>query len=166
MFQKTVIDRYLSQQDKELVAARYEANQKLFGEDRGLLPANSSLSILHDWKTLQKMGYGQPLYEFFKNFFRRIDSGYVNEDDHTKDVFAYNGGPHGRRNQCTRLPASRSLSRPGTAQRFVHAAGSVSGNIEGDIDKAEFLEPFVYFKASSFFHKLSEFIRRQFYPCE
>ncbi len=104
MFQKTVIDRYLSQQDKELVAARYEANQKLFGEDRGLLPANSSLGILHDWKTLQKMGYGQPLYEFFKNFFRRIDSGYVNEDDHTKDVFAYNGGPHGRGHQRTRLP--------------------------------------------------------------
>ena len=64
----------------------------LFAEDRGLLPANSSLGILHDWKTLQKMGYGQPLYEFFKNFFRRIDTGYVNEDDHTKDVFAYNGG--------------------------------------------------------------------------
>ncbi len=64
----------------------------LFAEDRGLLPANSSLGILHDWKTLRKMGYGQPLYEFFKNFFRRIDTGYVNEDDHTKDVFAYNGG--------------------------------------------------------------------------
>ena len=64
----------------------------LFAEDRGLLPANSSLGILHDWKNLRKMGYGQPLYEFFKNFFRRIDTGYVNEDDHTKDVFAYNGG--------------------------------------------------------------------------
>ena len=32
MFQKTVMDRYLSQQDKDLVAARYAAHQKLFAD--------------------------------------------------------------------------------------------------------------------------------------
>ena len=38
------------------------------------------------------MGYSQLLYTLFKTFFERINSGFVNEDDHSRDFFAYNGG--------------------------------------------------------------------------
>ncbi len=64
----------------------------LFCEDRNLLPANSALGIIQDWKQLKKLGYPQPLYALFKTFFERINTGFVNEDDHSRDVFAYNGG--------------------------------------------------------------------------
>lgn len=64
----------------------------LFCEDRNLLPANSVLSIINDWKSLKKMGYPQPLYNLFKVFFERINTGFVNDEDHSRDVFAYNGG--------------------------------------------------------------------------
>ena len=64
----------------------------LFCEDRGLLPANSVLGIINDWNMLKKMGYPQPLYNLFKTFFERINTGFVNSDDHSRDIFAYNGG--------------------------------------------------------------------------
>ena len=64
----------------------------LFCEDRNLLPANSALGIIGDWKQLKKLGYPQPLYNLFKTFFERINSGFTNEEDHSRDVFAYNGG--------------------------------------------------------------------------
>ena len=64
----------------------------LFCEDRGLLPANSVKGIISDFKNLKKMGFYQSLYNVFKNFFERINHGFTNPDDHTRDVFAYNGG--------------------------------------------------------------------------
>ena len=64
----------------------------LFCEDRNLLPTNSVVGIINDWKALKKMGYPQPLYNLFKTFFERINTGFKNEDDHTRDIFAYNGG--------------------------------------------------------------------------
>ena len=64
----------------------------LFCEDRNLLPANSVMGIIGDWKTLKKMGYPQPLYNLFKTFFNRINTGFTNDDDHSRDIFAYNGG--------------------------------------------------------------------------
>ena len=38
------------------------------------------------------MGFYQSLYNVFKNFFERINHGFSNPDDHSRDVFAYNGG--------------------------------------------------------------------------
>lgn len=64
----------------------------LFCEDRGLLPENSIMGIINDWKSLKKLGYPQPLYNLFKTFFERINTGFKNEDDHSRDIFAYNGG--------------------------------------------------------------------------
>ncbi len=64
----------------------------LFCEDRNLLPNNSTMGIINDWKTLKKLGYPHPLYNFFKTFFERINTGFINEDDHSRDIFAYNGG--------------------------------------------------------------------------
>jgi len=64
----------------------------LFCEDRGLLPENSIMGIINDWKSLKKLGYPQPLYNLFKTFFDRINTGFKNEDDHSRDIFAYNGG--------------------------------------------------------------------------
>ena len=63
-----------------------------FCSDRGLLPTNSVAGIIADWKQLKKLGYPQPLYSLFKTFFERINHGFVNEDDHSRDIFAYNGG--------------------------------------------------------------------------
>ena len=64
----------------------------LFCEDRNLLPANSVAGIISDYQKLREMGYGQSLYNVFKTYFDRIDKGYKNESDSSKDVFAYNGG--------------------------------------------------------------------------
>ena len=64
----------------------------LFCEDRNLLPPNSIAGIIGDYQKLKEMGYGQPLYNVFKTYFDRIDKGYKNENDSTKNIFAYNGG--------------------------------------------------------------------------
>lgn len=64
----------------------------LFCEDRNLLPTNSTMGIINDYKKLKELGYYQPLYNIFKTFFNRIDKGFKHETDNSKDVFAYNGG--------------------------------------------------------------------------
>lgn len=64
----------------------------LFCEDRNLLPPNSIAGIIGDYQKLKEMGYGQPLYNVFKTYFDRIDKGYKNENDSSKNIFAYNGG--------------------------------------------------------------------------
>ncbi len=64
----------------------------LFCEDRDLLPTNSTMGIINDYKKLKELGYYQPLYNIFKTFFNRIDKGFKHETDNSKDVFAYNGG--------------------------------------------------------------------------
>ena len=60
----------------------------LFCEDRNLLPANSIIGLIKYWQQLKL----QPLYDFFKIFFERINTGFVNDDNHSQDIFAYNGG--------------------------------------------------------------------------
>ncbi|MBQ2547452.1 MAG: hypothetical protein II558_00980, partial [Treponema sp.] len=64
----------------------------LFCEDRNLLPANSTIGIINDYKKLKELGYYQPLYNVFKTFFDRIDKGFKHETDSSKNIFAYNGG--------------------------------------------------------------------------
>ena len=63
-----------------------------FCEDRKLLPTNSTIGIISDYKKLKELGYYQPLYNVFRTFFDRIDKGFVHGSDKSKDVFAYNGG--------------------------------------------------------------------------
>lgn len=64
----------------------------LFCEDKNLLPTNSTMGIINDYKKLKELGYYQPLYNVFKTFFDRIDKGFKHDTDKSKDVFAYNGG--------------------------------------------------------------------------
>lgn len=64
----------------------------LFCEDRNLLPTNSTIGVINDYKKLKELGYYQPLYNVFKTFFDRIDKGFKHDSDKSKDVFAYNGG--------------------------------------------------------------------------
>lgn len=61
-------------------------------EDRNLLPTNSTMGIISEYKKLKELGHYQPLYNVFKTFFDRIDKGFKHETDNSKDVFAYNGG--------------------------------------------------------------------------
>lgn len=64
----------------------------LFCEDRGLLPENSVNNlIIGRWQKLKEIDAYQPLYESFKNYFNRINTGWKSEDGKT-EIFAYNGG--------------------------------------------------------------------------
>lgn len=64
----------------------------LFCEDRGLLPENSVLTIINQWKKLKELDAYQPLYNRFKNYFGHINTGYKSESDPSYVIFAYNGG--------------------------------------------------------------------------
>lgn len=59
-----------------------------FAEDGGLLPPNSIKTIIDEWTKARDgfTGY-QPLYDFFKFFFKFLDKG-----NKQHDIFAYNGG--------------------------------------------------------------------------
>ena len=61
-----------------------------FAEDRQLLPPNSILAIVQQWKDLRdKYDEYQPLYERFKKYFGYLNTGYKGQKH---DIFAYNGG--------------------------------------------------------------------------
>ncbi|MGD9874060.1 MAG: Eco57I restriction-modification methylase domain-containing protein [Kiritimatiellia bacterium] len=59
----------------------------LFAEDRGLLPANLTASILTEWKSLKKARITTALYDRFKLYFNDLLEG-----NREQDIFAYNGG--------------------------------------------------------------------------
>ena len=60
-----------------------------FAEDRGLLPPNFSVNILHEWSEAKKLKIFMPLYDKFKQYFNFLDKGYA---DQNTDIFSYNGG--------------------------------------------------------------------------
>lgn len=60
-----------------------------FGEDRGLLPANSVRMILEQWQKLKDLDEYVPLYDRFKKYFGYLNTGFKGKQ---YDVFAYNGG--------------------------------------------------------------------------
>ena len=59
----------------------------LFAEDRGLLPANLTASILAEWQALKKARVATTLYDRFKLYFNDLLEG-----NKEADIFAYNGG--------------------------------------------------------------------------
>ncbi|MDA3893141.1 MAG: N-6 DNA methylase [Salinivirgaceae bacterium] len=93
--QKEDIDRA----NKNIKQALFKKSQKLidrflfifFAEDRGLLPANSTLQILQDWDKLKDLDEDVPLYKRFKLYFRYLDEGRKGIDKKA-EIFAYNGG--------------------------------------------------------------------------
>ena len=62
-----------------------------FAEDRGLLPPNSTLEILNQWKQLKALDEDIPLYNRFKKYFNYLDIGRKGTDKNS-EIFAYNGG--------------------------------------------------------------------------
>ena len=62
-----------------------------FGEDRGLLPSNSTLDILKKWKSDVSFGDVRPLYDIFKIYFKVLDKGRKGANGKA-EIFAYNGG--------------------------------------------------------------------------
>ncbi len=63
-----------------------------FCEDRGLLPTNSTATIIKQFDELKALDAYQPLYARFKNYFNRINSGYKSKEDPSYVIFPYNGG--------------------------------------------------------------------------
>lgn len=63
-----------------------------FAEDRGLLPPNSTLKILDQWKKLvSEYDEEVSLYNRYKKYFNYLDQGRKGTDK-TAEIFAYNGG--------------------------------------------------------------------------
>lgn len=60
-----------------------------FAEDRGLLPPNSMVEIIKQWRQLKELDEYKPLYDRIKKYFGYLDTGH-----HGKhyEIFAYNGG--------------------------------------------------------------------------
>jgi REP element-mobilizing transposase RayT/type I restriction-modification system DNA methylase subunit len=60
-----------------------------FAEDRNLLPPNSVVQVIEQWKKLYELDEYKPLYQRFKKYFNYLNVGYKGQK---YDVFAYNGG--------------------------------------------------------------------------
>ena len=84
---------------KNIKLTLFKKSQKLidrflfifFGEDRHLLPANSTVKILEDWNQLKDLDAEVPLYDQFKLYFKYLDQGRAGTDKKA-EIFAYNGG--------------------------------------------------------------------------
>lgn len=85
--------------NKNIKQTLFKKSQKLidrflfifFAEDRGLLPANSTLQILKDWDKLNELEAHVPLYDRFKLYFKYLDQGRKGTESKA-EIFAYNGG--------------------------------------------------------------------------
>jgi type I restriction-modification system DNA methylase subunit len=63
----------------------------LFAEDKGLLPPNTILKTIKDWEYTSKRKIPMSLYDWFKQYFSYINTGYEDKEEGIK-IFAYNGG--------------------------------------------------------------------------
>ncbi|MFQ9317267.1 Eco57I restriction-modification methylase domain-containing protein [Dysgonomonas mossii] len=61
----------------------------LFAEDSGLLPANSVIDIVEQWKKLKELDEYRPLYDRLKKYFGYMNTGHKGKKH---EIFAYNGG--------------------------------------------------------------------------
>ena len=84
---------------KNIKLSLFKKSQKLidrflfvfFAEDKSLLPPNSTIKILDQWKSLKDMDAYVPLYDRYKLYFKYLDTGRKGTDK-TAEIFAYNGG--------------------------------------------------------------------------
>ena len=79
-----------------------------FGEDKGLLPANTASAPIGDFDELRKLGYGQPLYTLLNKYFGHIDQGYQHNG---LKIHAYNGGLFARDEELESLEIPDPLLR-------------------------------------------------------
>ena len=85
--------------EKNVKLTLFKKSQKLidrflfifFAEDRGLLPANSTVKILEQWNKLKDLDAYAPLYERFKLYFNYLDTGRKGSANNA-EIYAYNGG--------------------------------------------------------------------------
>jgi len=85
--------------NKNIKLTLFKKSQKLidrflfifFGEDRHLLPPNSTIRILDDWDKLNELDADVPLYDRFKLYFNFLDKGRKGTENKA-EIFAYNGG--------------------------------------------------------------------------
>ncbi|PKQ46071.1 Eco57I restriction-modification methylase domain-containing protein [Confluentibacter flavum] len=92
---KTELERL----EKNVKLTLFKKSQKLidrflfifFAEDRGLLPANSTIQILDKWKADLDFGDERPLYDLFKQYFNFLDIGRQGTSSRA-EIYAYNGG--------------------------------------------------------------------------
>ena len=83
--------------EKEWQLLLFKKTQKLldrllfifFAEDCGLLPPNSIVQIIDQWKQLLDMDEYRPFYSRLKKYFGYLDIGYQGRK---YEIFAYNGG--------------------------------------------------------------------------
>ncbi len=83
--------------EKEWQLLLFKKTQKLldrllfifFAEDCGLLPPNSIVQIIDQWKQLLDMDEYRPFYSRLKKYFGYLDTGYQGRK---YEIFAYNGG--------------------------------------------------------------------------
>lgn len=94
-----VVEKELIQLEKSIKLTLFKKSQKLidrflfifFSEDRGLLPANSTVKILNDWNKLKDLEAVIPLYDRFKLYFKYLDTGRKGTEEKS-EIYAYNGG--------------------------------------------------------------------------
>jgi len=60
-----------------------------FAEDCGLLPPNSMVEIIKQWRQLKELDEYKPLYDRIKKYFGYLDIGHQGKH---YEIFAYNGG--------------------------------------------------------------------------
>jgi type I restriction-modification system DNA methylase subunit len=85
--------------EKEIKLLLFQKSQKLldrflfifFGEDRGLLPANSISKIIEKWNDDTEWGDNKPLYSIFKQYFNFLNKGRPAKGKRA-EIHAYNGG--------------------------------------------------------------------------
>jgi len=85
--------------EKNVKLSLFKKSQKLidrflfifFAEDRGLLPANSTVQIIDKWKADIDFGDERPLYNLFKQYFKFLDQGRQGTGSRA-EIYAYNGG--------------------------------------------------------------------------
>jgi REP element-mobilizing transposase RayT len=84
---------------REIKLLLFKKSQKLldrflfifFGEDRGLLPANSISKIIEKWNDDTEWGDSKPLYDIFKQYFHFLNKGRPAKGKRA-EIHAYNGG--------------------------------------------------------------------------
>lgn len=117
----------------------YKKTQKLldrflfifFAEDCGLLPPNTMMRIIADWKKLAELDAYVPLYDRIKKYFNYLDTGYKGKDF---EIFAYNGGLFKPDTELDSLKISDSVLEKYTAKLSAYDYESdVDVNILGHI---------------------------------
>ncbi len=99
VFREELINQDADRATKNIKLTLFKKSQKLidrflfifFGEDRGLLPPNSTIKILEQWNKLKELDEIVPLYSRFIKYFNYLDKGRKGTDN-TAEIFAYNGG--------------------------------------------------------------------------